>query len=59
MRMNEEAQMMMMHRAQREEQQKKIALNKQAHGYKVKQEVQQAKEDKLYTREQFYHQQNQ
>ena len=47
--------MMMMHRAQREEQQKKIALNKQAHGYKVKQEVQQAKEDKLYTREQFYH----
>ena len=59
MKLNEEAQMMMLHRAQKDEQLQKIAMNKQAHGQKIKQEVMIAKEEKMLTREQFYHQQNQ
>ena len=39
MRMNEEAQMTLLHKAQKEEQKAKISHNRRAHGDKVKQDV--------------------
>ena len=46
MKMNEEAQITLLHKAQKEEQRQKILLNKRAHGEKVKQDVNFAKEEK-------------
>jgi hypothetical protein len=47
-----------MHKAAKEEQKLKINHNKRAHVDKVLQEVSYAKEEKLQTKELFYHQQN-
>ena len=46
MKMNEEVHMAMLHKAQKEEQKQKIYYNKRAHGEKVKQDVNYAKEEK-------------
>ena len=55
MRLNEEAQMTLLHKAQKEEQKMKITSNKRAHGDKVKQDVGYAKEEKAQTKDLFYH----
>jgi hypothetical protein len=59
MKMNEEAHMTLLHKAQKEEQRQKILYNKRAHGDKVKQDVGYAKEEKMQQKELFYHQNNQ
>jgi len=46
MKMNEEAQITLLHKAQKEEQRQKILYNKRAHGEKIKQDVTYAKEEK-------------
>ena len=46
MKMIEEAQMTLLHKAQKEEQRQKIYHNKRAYGEKVKQDVSYAKEEK-------------
>ena len=46
MKMNEEAHMTLLHKAQKEEQRQKIYYNKRAHGEKIKQDVSYAKEEK-------------
>lgn len=46
MKMNEEAQITLLHKAQKEEQRQKILYNKRAHGEKIKQDVTFAKEEK-------------
>lgn len=55
MKMNQEAQMTMINRAKKEEQMAKIMQNKKYHGEKIKQEVSYAKEEKMQTKELFYH----
>ena len=45
MKMNEEAQITLLHKAQKEEQRQKILYNKRAHGEKIKQDVNYAKEE--------------
>lgn len=47
MKINEEAQITLLHKAQKEEQRQKILYNKRAHGEKIKQDVNYAKEEKL------------
>ena len=47
--------MTMLHKALKEEQRQKIYNNKRSHGEKVKQEVSYAKEEKMQTKELFYH----
>ncbi len=47
MKLNEEAQLAMLHNARKEEQKQKIYYNKRAVGEKVKQEVSYVKEEKL------------
>ena len=46
MKLNEEAQITLLHRAQKEEQEQKIAFNRAAHNEKVRQDVSAAKEEK-------------
>lgn len=46
MKMNEEAHMTLLHKAQKEEQRQKIYYNKRAHGEKIKHDVNYAKEEK-------------
>jgi len=58
MKMNEEAQITLLHKAQKEEQRQKILYNKRAHGEKIKQDVTYAKEEKQQQKELFYHQSN-
>ena len=59
MKLNEEVQITLLHKAQKEEQQAKIMHNKNAHQQKVMQEVSAAKEEKAHQKELFYHQNNQ
>lgn len=59
MKLNEEAQMTLLHKAQREQQRQKILNQKRAHNDKLKQDVGYAKEEKLQQKELFYHQNNQ
>ncbi len=59
MKLNEEAQLAMLHNARKEEQKQKIYYNKRAVGEKVKQEVSYVKEEKLQQKELFYQQNNQ
>ena len=59
MKINEEAQITLLHKAQKEEQRQKILYNKRAHGEKIKQDVNYAKEEKLQQKELFYQQNNQ
>ena len=59
MKMNEEAQITLLHKAQKEEQRQKILYNKRAHGEKIKQDVNYAKEEKMQQKELYYHQSNQ
>lgn len=59
MKLNEEAQITLLHKAQKEEQRQKILINKRAHGEKIKQDVNYAKEEKLQQKELFYQQNNQ
>ena len=59
MRMREEAQMTLLHKAQKEEQRSKIAMNRYGHQEKIKHDVGFAKSEKQQTKELFYHQNNQ
>lgn len=59
MKLNEEAQITLLHKAQKEEQKQKTMYNKRAHGEKIKQDVNYAKEEKMQQKELFYHQSNQ
>lgn len=59
MKMNEEAQITLLHKAQKEEQRQKIMYNRRAHGEKIKQDVNYAKEEKMQQKELYYHQSNQ
>lgn len=58
-KLNEEAQITLFHKAQKEDLKQKIHFNKRAHGEKVKQDVNYAKEEKMQQKEQFYNQNNQ
>lgn len=59
MKVNEEAQVTLLHKAQKEEQRQKIIYNKRAHGEKIKQDVGYAKEEKMQQKELYYQQSNQ
>ena len=58
-KMKEEAQLTLLHKAQKEEQKQKIYMNKYGHAEKIKHDVSFAKNEKQQTKELFYHQNNQ
>ena len=51
MKLNEEVQITLMHKAQREEQQAKIQYNKHAHAQKIRSDVSAVKEEKKMQRD--------
>ena len=51
MKLNEEVQITLMHKAQREEQQAKIQYNKQAYAQKIRSDVSAVKEEKKMQRD--------